>query len=126
MRQAGQDQDQPGSLPPKRQRGPGLSRLACGHHVDPGGAAIQRGHDVQPRYDLAVAARAAGAVRQQFPKLIVRGRFPSPAPLCRAQAGDDVYRLGLDRFGVLVVCPFQAVSGLRNVRSRKNGIDTHS
>jgi hypothetical protein len=64
MRQAGQDQDQPGSLPPKRQRGPGLSRLACGHHVDPGGAAIQRGNDVQPHTTSPLPPGwAAGAVR---------------------------------------------------------------
>ena len=69
---------------------------------------------------------ASSATICPIPKLIVRVRFPSPAPMCRAQAGDDIYRLGLDRFGVLVVCPFQAVSGLRNVSSRKNGIDTHS
>ena len=32
----------------------------------------------------------------------------------------------LDRSGVLAVLPFQAASGLRNVRSRKNGMETHS
>jgi len=28
--------------------------------------------------------------------------------------------------GALVIRPFQAATGLRNARSRKNGIDTHS
>jgi hypothetical protein len=32
----------------------------------------------------------------------------------------------LDRSGVLAVRPFQAASGLRNARSRKNGMETHS
>jgi hypothetical protein len=50
-------------------------------------------------------------------------------PSGRPPYGHGVYRARLpaaSRSGALAVWPFQAASGLRNVRSRKNGIDTHS
>ena len=44
----------------------------------------------------------------------------------RCQAGDGVYRLGPWSFRGPGGLPFQAASGLRNARSRKNGVVTHS
>ena len=41
------------SHPANRQPDPGFGRSAGGDHIDPGGAAVQRGHDPKPHDDLA-------------------------------------------------------------------------
>src|ERR1700733_1393466 len=55
------------SRPAERQPDPDLGRSPGGDQIDPGGAAVQRGHDLKPQDDLAVVPRwhpavAAGGV----------------------------------------------------------------
>src|SRR5712691_6781392 len=56
----------------------------------------------------------------------LRGSVPVTRSDVPGPGRSDVNRLGLDRPGTLAVRPFQAAAGLRNVRSRKNGVETHS
>jgi CheY-like chemotaxis protein len=67
------------ALPAERQRDPDLGRLPGGDHVDPGGAALQRGNDRQPQHDLAGAPWATEPVRARgVPAAVARpGREPA-------------------------------------------------
>jgi hypothetical protein len=47
------------SLPAERQPGPDLGRWPGGDHIDPGGATVQQGHDLNPQDDLAAVPRLA-------------------------------------------------------------------
>src|ERR1700721_3531932 len=93
------------SRPAERQPDPDLGRSPGGDQIDPGGAAVQRGHDLKPQDDLAVVPRwhpavAAGGVpvaaAVAYPQRWQRPDSPAVGPVVLwRDAGDQRMHDGL-------------------------------
>ena len=82
-------------------------------------------HDAEQDCRMAQRKFLRHPIRHRISFLVWCPLPPDPAS-ATPETSHPLMGDSFDRSGALAVRPFQAGSGLRNVRSRKNGIDTYS